>query len=65
MDVIIGGAGFIGSNLCARLLKDGCKVIVIDNLSLGNLDNIKGMDIMAFHNVDATNTELLKTLLKI
>jgi CDP-paratose 2-epimerase len=31
--LITGGAGFIGTNLAARLLADGCEVIVFDNLS--------------------------------
>tara|TARA_B100001250_G_scaffold411106_1_gene438988 strand:- start:1015 stop:1992 length:978 start_codon:yes stop_codon:yes gene_type:complete len=39
--VVTGGAGFIGSNLVEFLLKKKWKVIVIDNLSTGNLDNIK------------------------
>ena len=38
--VVTGGAGFIGSHLCIRLLKEGFKVICIDNLITGNLKNI-------------------------
>ena len=38
--VVTGGAGFIGSNMCERLLKDGNYVICIDNLYTGNLNNI-------------------------
>ena len=38
--VITGGAGFIGSNLIARLLKEGNKVICIDNLYTGQMRNI-------------------------
>jgi dTDP-glucose 4,6-dehydratase len=40
--VITGGAGFIGSYLCEGLLGDGLKVICLDNLITGSLDNIKG-----------------------
>ena len=34
--LITGGAGFIGSHLCERLLHDGHNVLCLDNLSLGN-----------------------------
>ncbi len=38
--LITGGAGFIGSHLCDRLLADGHEVIAMDNLSTGSTDNI-------------------------
>ncbi|MBA7493325.1 Bifunctional polymyxin resistance protein ArnA [subsurface metagenome] len=40
--LITGGAGFIGSHLAERLLKDGEEVVVVDNLSTGSLKNIEG-----------------------
>lgn len=39
--LVTGGAGFIGSHLSGRLIRENAKVIVFDNLSTGNLDNIK------------------------
>ena len=39
--IVTGGCGFLGSHLTEKLLADGHSVIVIDNLSTGNLDNIK------------------------
>ena len=38
--LITGGAGFIGSHLCERLLADGNKVICLDNYFTGSKDNI-------------------------
>jgi UDP-glucuronate decarboxylase len=39
--LITGGAGFIGSNLCEKLLNDGHKIICVDNLCTGNIKNIE------------------------
>ncbi|MFC7392995.1 SDR family NAD(P)-dependent oxidoreductase [Scopulibacillus cellulosilyticus] len=38
--LVTGGAGFIGSHLVKRLLEDGEKVVILDNLSMGKLSNI-------------------------
>jgi dTDP-glucose 4,6-dehydratase len=38
--VVTGGAGFLGSHLCDRLLERGHRVICVDNLETGNLNNI-------------------------
>ncbi len=38
--LVTGGAGFIGSHLCERLLKDGHEVICLDNFFTGNKRNI-------------------------
>ena len=39
--LVTGGAGFIGSNLCERLLNDGHHVLCLDNLYTGSIQNIK------------------------
>jgi dTDP-glucose 4,6-dehydratase len=39
--VVTGGAGFLGSHLCERLLNEGHAVICIDNLLTGSLENIE------------------------
>lgn len=41
--LVTGGAGFIGSHLCERLLKRGDTVFCLDNLSTGLLDNVDGL----------------------
>lgn len=38
--LITGGAGFIGSHIVEKLIKDNFEVIVIDNLSTGKIDNL-------------------------
>ena len=38
--IVTGGAGFLGSHLCDRLLAEGCRVTAIDNLVTGDIRNI-------------------------
>ena len=42
--LVTGGAGFIGSHIATRLVKDGHDVRVFDNLSTGSLDNLSHLD---------------------
>ena len=49
--VVAGGAGFIGSHLCDRLLADGYQVVAVDDLSTGdsgNLAHVQGTDGFTF-----------------
>ena len=39
--LVTGGAGFLGSHLCDRLIMDGNDVICVDNLYTGSKDNIR------------------------
>lgn len=41
LDVMTGGAGFIGSHLVDALVDAGRDVVVIDNLSVGRLSNLE------------------------
>lgn len=42
--LVTGGAGFIGSHLCERLLDDGHAVLALDNLSTGRFENIARLE---------------------
>ncbi len=51
--LVTGGAGFIGSHLCERLVKDGHKVISLDNYFTGSRDNhVPGVDYREGHTKD-------------
>lgn len=39
--LVTGGCGFIGSHVCERLIKEGADVVVLDDFSTGNLENLK------------------------
>ena len=39
--LVTGGAGFLGSHICYRLLEEGCNVLAFDNLLTGQLKNIE------------------------
>jgi len=63
--LVTGGAGFIGSALSERLLRDGAEVSVIDNLStasLKNIENFKDNPKFNFVKGDIRNTELMESL---
>ncbi len=47
--LITGGAGFLGSHICERLLLEGHEVFCIDNLSSGSYQNIKRLEGRSFH----------------
>ena len=55
--VVTGGAGFLGSHLCERLLADGHEVVCLDNLDTGSLQNIEHIrhERFDFRNVDVTD----------
>ncbi len=63
--LITGGAGFIGSHIAERLVKEGGKVIVLDNLSTGKEENLNSIkDKNLFINGDIRDLDLLLSLTK-
>jgi UDP-glucose 4-epimerase len=65
--LITGGAGFIGSHLAERLLRDGEEVTVVDNLSTGSLKNIEGFRTKPNFNFvegDICDAELMERLVE-
>lgn len=51
--LVTGGAGFLGSHLCERLMADGCDVLCLDNFFTGTKDNV-------LHLLDSPHFELLR-----
>ncbi len=62
---VTGGAGFIGSHLVKYLLKNDHDISVIDNLTRGKMENLKGVEKdIDFFKIDITNYSELKNILK-
>ena len=55
--LVTGGAGFIGSHLVDRLLKDGHEVLVVDHFSKGKLENLPKN-----HRLEAWQTDILEDI---
>ena len=58
--LITGGCGFIGSNLCKKLLYKGHIVICMDNLLTGSIDNI--LDLLENNNFKFINHDVIKPI---
>ena len=42
--MVTGGAGFLGSHLCERLISEGYSVVCVDNLSTGASENVAHLE---------------------
>lgn len=63
--LVTGGAGFIGSNLCRKLVGQGCAVRVIDNLLTGKISNLTDiMDKIDFIQADMGDPQVASAAMK-
>jgi UDP-glucose 4-epimerase len=63
--LVTGGAGFIGSNICKKLVSDGCFVRIVDNLITGKKSNLKDfIDRIEFIEADMGDEEVARTAMK-
>jgi len=63
--LITGGAGFIGSNICRKLISEGCFVRVIDNLLTGKKSNLADViDKIDFVEADMGEAEVAQSAMK-
>jgi UDP-glucose 4-epimerase len=60
--LVTGGAGFIGSHIADRLIKEGAKVRILDNLSTGNISNVN-LELTEFIQGDLADDEVLRKAL--
>jgi UDP-glucose 4-epimerase len=60
---VTGGAGFIGSNLCHRLILEGYKVVIVDDLSTGLISNVD-RNRSVFHQISILDSKALNSALK-
>jgi dTDP-glucose 4,6-dehydratase len=58
--LVTGGAGFLGSHLCDHLIEDGYRVICVDSLETGSLQNVEHLRGDAFHFINHDITEHLE-----
>lgn len=58
--LVTGGAGFIGSNICAALLRDGIEVTVLDNLTSGYAVNLESMPGVHFIEGDVRDADVVR-----
>lgn len=63
--LVTGGAGFIGSNICRRLVSEGCFVRVVDNLLTGKKSNLSDIiDNIEFVEADMGDSEVAHSAMK-
>jgi len=63
--LVTGGAGFIGSNICKKLISEGCFVRVVDNLLTGKKSNLAGIiDKIEFIQADMGDDQVARSAME-
>ena len=62
--LVTGGAGFVGSNISREASRRGFEVRVLDNLSLGSMDNLAGMNNLEFIKGDVMDEQTVSRAMK-
>ena len=63
--LVTGGAGFIGSNICEKLVSQGCFVRVVDNLLTGKKSNLASViDKIEFIQADMGDAKVARSAMK-
>lgn len=60
--LVTGGAGFVGSHMCAALAQQGCKVSCLDNFSTGRRENVEGINAVRVMEGDVNDWRTMKQL---
>jgi len=58
--LVAGGAGFVGSHLCERLLEQGCQVLCVDNFHTGRKENIEHL--LSNHRFELIRHDIIEPL---
>ena len=67
--IVTGGAGYIGSHTCLKLIELGYEPLIIDNLSNTSIENIKGVECITnkklnFYEIDCCSAKKLDMIIK-
>lgn len=62
--LVTGGAGFIGSHLVESLVNNGLEVVVVDDFSMGKMENLNGLDNVRIFDESVCNYEFMHSIVQ-